>query len=67
MLLEYCLLYLVYDYCGFMVISVVEECWYNLWLGGDVDEGDFIGYMENFGLLYLKLMDIVVLVNLCCG
>lgn len=53
MLLVVCLLYLVYDYCGFMVMSVGEEWCFNLCFGGDFSEDDFVGYMCNFGFVYL--------------
>ena len=62
-----CLLYPAHDYRGLTVTSVAEERRYNPRLGGDVDEGDFTGYMDNLGLPHPKLMDIAVPANLCCG
>jgi rhodanese-related sulfurtransferase len=49
------------------VTSVEEERRYNPRLGGDVGEGDFVGYMNNLGLPHPKLMDIAVPANLRCG
>src|SRR5438128_893009 len=36
-------------------------------LGGDIGEGDFVGYMNNLGLPHPKLIDIAVPANLVCG
>ena len=62
-----CLLYPAHDYRGLTVTSVEEERRYNPRLGGDVGEGDFVGYMNNLGLPHPKLMDIAVPANLRCG
>jgi glyoxylase-like metal-dependent hydrolase (beta-lactamase superfamily II)/rhodanese-related sulfurtransferase len=62
-----CLLYPGHDYRGLTVTSVAEEKRFNPRLGGDVDEGDFTGYMNNLGLPHPKLMDIAVPANLRCG
>jgi rhodanese-related sulfurtransferase len=62
-----CLLYPAHDYRGLTVTSVAEEKRYNPRLGGDVDEGDFAGYMNNLGLPHPKLMDVAVPANLRCG
>jgi len=62
-----CLLYPAHDYRGLTVTSVAEEQRFNPRLGGDVDEADFAGYMENLGLPHPKLMDIAVPANLRCG
>ena len=62
-----CLLYPAHDYRGLTVTSVAEEKRYNPRLGGDVDEADFTGYMNNLGLPHPKLMDIAVPANLRCG
>ena len=63
----HCLLYPGHDYRGLSVTSVDEERRFNPRLGGDVDEGDFAGYMNNLGLPHPKLMDIAVPANLHCG
>jgi rhodanese-related sulfurtransferase len=62
-----CLLYPGHDYRGLTVTSVAEEKRYNPRLGGDVNEGDFAGYMNNLGLPHPKLMDVAVPANLRCG
>ena len=62
-----CLLYPAHDYRGLTVTSVAEEKGFNPRLGGDVDEADFTGYMDNLGLPHPKLMDIAVPANLRCG
>lgn len=62
-----CLLYPAHDYRGITATSVGEERRYNPRLGGDVDEGDFRGYMNNLHLPHPKLMDIAVPANLRCG
>ena len=45
-----CLLYPGHDYTGRTVTSVAEERAFNARLGGDADERDFVGYMENLKL-----------------
>jgi glyoxylase-like metal-dependent hydrolase (beta-lactamase superfamily II)/rhodanese-related sulfurtransferase len=62
-----CLLYPAHDYRGLTVTSVAEELRFNPRLGGDVDEADFTGYMDNLGLPHPKLLDIAVPANLRCG
>lgn len=62
-----CLLYPGHDYRGLTVTSVAEERRFNPRLGGDVNEADFAGYMDNLGLPHPKLMDIAVPANLRCG
>ena len=62
-----CLLYPAHDYRGLTVTSVGEERQFNPRLGGAVDLGDFVGYMDNLGLPHPKLMDIAVPANLQCG
>ena len=62
-----CLLYPAHDYRGLTVTSVEEEREFNPRLGGEIGEGDFVGYMNNLGLPHPKLMDIAVPANLRCG
>jgi len=62
-----CLLYPAHDYRGLTVTSVAEEGRYNPRLGGEIGEGDFVGYMSNLGLPHPKLIDIAVPANLRCG
>ena len=63
----FCLLYPAHDYRGLTVTSVEEERRYNPRLGGEIGEGDFVGYMNNLGLPHPKLMDVAVPANLRCG
>jgi len=62
-----CLLYPGHDYRGITVTSVAEERRFNPRLGGDVDVGDFTGYMDNLNLPHPKLMAVAVPANLRCG
>ncbi|HTR10925.1 MAG TPA: rhodanese-like domain-containing protein [Paraburkholderia sp.] len=62
-----CLLYPAHDYRGITVTSVAEERRFNPRLGGDVDVGDFVGYMNNLNLPHPKLMAVAVPANLRCG
>ncbi|MBN3856899.1 MULTISPECIES: MBL fold metallo-hydrolase [unclassified Paraburkholderia] len=62
-----CLLYPAHDYRGITVTSVAEERRFNPRLGGDVDLGDFAGYMNNLNLPHPKLMAIAVPANMRCG
>lgn len=62
-----CLLYPAHDYRGITVTSVAEERRFNPRLGGEVDVGDFTGYMNNLNLPHPKLMAMAVPANLRCG
>ncbi|MEM5399804.1 MULTISPECIES: MBL fold metallo-hydrolase [Paraburkholderia] len=62
-----CLLYPAHDYRGITVTSVAEERRFNPRLGGDVDLGDFAGYMHNLNLPHPKQMAVAVPANLRCG
>lgn len=62
-----CLLYPAHDYRGITVTSVAEERRFNPRLGGEADEGDFAGHMDNLKLPHPKLMDVAVPANLRCG
>lgn len=62
-----CLLYPAHDYRGITVTSVAEERRFNPRLGGDVDLGDFVGYMNNLHLPHPRLMAVAVPANLRCG
>jgi sulfur dioxygenase len=62
-----CLLYPGHDYRGLTVTSVDEERRFNPRLGGDSNEADFSGYMNQLGLPHPKLMDRAVPANLRCG
>jgi glyoxylase-like metal-dependent hydrolase (beta-lactamase superfamily II)/rhodanese-related sulfurtransferase len=64
---DQCLLYPGHDYRGLTVTSVAEEKKYNPRLGGELDENDFAGYMDNLGLAHPKKLEIAVPANLMCG
>jgi sulfur dioxygenase len=62
-----CLLYPAHDYLGLSVTTVGEERQFNPRLGGQVQEADFVGHMNNLGLPHPKQMDVAVPANLRCG
>ena len=62
-----CLLYPAHDYRGLTVSSVAEEQQFNPRLGGEVNESDFTGYMDNLNLPHPRQIDIAVPANLQCG
>jgi sulfur dioxygenase len=64
---ESCLLYPAHDYRGLTATSVAEEKKFNPRLGGEVGEGDYVGYMKNLDLPHPKKIDEAVPANLRCG
>ena len=62
-----CLLYPAHDYRGLTATSVAEERHFNPRLGGEIGEGDFVGYMQNLRLPHPKKIDVAVPANLKCG
>ncbi len=62
-----CLIFPGHDYCGRTMSSVGEERAHNPRIGGQADERDFVGFMENLNLPHPKQMDAAVPANLCCG
>jgi sulfur dioxygenase len=62
-----CLLYPGHDYTGRDVSSVAEEKAYNARLGGEADERDFVGYMENLQLPHPHRIAEALPANLRCG
>jgi glyoxylase-like metal-dependent hydrolase (beta-lactamase superfamily II)/rhodanese-related sulfurtransferase len=62
-----CLLYPAHDYAGRTVTTVGEEKRWNPRIGGEANEGDFVGYMQNLGLPHPKQLDHAVPANLACG
>ena len=64
---ETCLLYPAHDYRGLTATSVAEEKKFNPRLGGEVGEGDYVGYMKNLDLPHPKKIDEAVPANLRCG
>lgn len=64
---ETCLLYPAHDYRGLTATTVAEEKKFNPRLGGEVGEGDYVGYMKNLNLPHPKKIDEAVPANLRCG
>ncbi|MCX5930571.1 MAG: MBL fold metallo-hydrolase [Cyanobacteria bacterium] len=64
---ESCLLYPGHDYTGRSVTSVTEEKAYNARLGGEADERDFVGYMENLELPHPRRLAEALPANLRSG
>jgi rhodanese-related sulfurtransferase len=61
------LLWPAHDYRGLTATSVAEEKAHNPRLGGDISEGDFVGYMRNLGLPHPRQIDVAVPANMMCG
>jgi sulfur dioxygenase len=62
--------YVVYpghDYSGRTASSIGEEKTLNPRIGGQANEGDFVGYMDNMQLPHPKKLDIAVPANLKAG
>ena len=64
---ETCLIYPGHDYSGRTVTTVAEEKAHNPRVGGDANETDFVGYMDNLGLQHPKRIAIALPANLRCG
>jgi len=64
---ETCLIYPGHDYSGRTVTTVDEERRHNPRVGGNANETDFVGYMNNLGLPHPKQIAIAVPANLQCG
>jgi len=62
-----CFLYPAHDYSGRTVTTVSEEREHNARVGGNANEVDFVGYMDNLGLPHPKQIDIAVPANLRSG
>ena len=62
-----CLLYPAHDYQGRTVTTVAEERAHNPRVGGEANEGDFVGYMKNLGLPHPNKIDVAVPANLKVG
>jgi glyoxylase-like metal-dependent hydrolase (beta-lactamase superfamily II)/rhodanese-related sulfurtransferase len=62
-----CLIFPGHDYCGRTMSSVSEERAHNPRIGGQADERDFVGFMENLNLPHPKQIDVAVPANLRCG
>jgi rhodanese-related sulfurtransferase len=62
-----CIICPAHDYLGRTASTVGEERRFNPRLGGDANEDDFVGYMNNLGLPHPKQMDAAVPANMRCG
>jgi sulfur dioxygenase len=62
-----CIVYPAHDYRGLTASSIYEEKRFNPRLGGDRNESDFEGLMQNLGLAHPKQMDQAVPANQVCG
>ncbi|HSM82333.1 MAG TPA: rhodanese-like domain-containing protein, partial [Nodosilinea sp.] len=62
-----CIIWPAHDYSGRTSSSVREEKAYNPRIGGEADEQDFVGYMDNLGLPHPKKIDIAIPANCLCG
>jgi glyoxylase-like metal-dependent hydrolase (beta-lactamase superfamily II)/rhodanese-related sulfurtransferase len=62
-----CLVFPGHDYSGRTMSSVGEERRHNPRIGGQADERDFVGFMENLNLPHPKQIAIAVPANLRCG
>ena len=62
-----CLIFPGHDYSGRTMSSVAEEKAHNPRIGGNADERDFVGFMENLHLPHPKQIDVALPANLRCG
>lgn len=62
-----CLIFPGHDYSGRTMSQVSEERTHNPRLGGNADERDFVGFMENLQLPHPKRIAVAVPANLQCG
>ena len=62
-----CLIFPGHDYCGRTMSTVGEERAHNPRIGGNADERDFVGFMENLHLPHPKKIDVAVPANLRSG
>ena len=62
-----CLVLPGHDYSGRTMSTVGEERAHNPRIGGQADERDFVGFMENMQLPHPKKIDIALPANMRCG
>ncbi|MFL6550019.1 MAG: MBL fold metallo-hydrolase [Povalibacter sp.] len=62
-----CIVYPAHDYAGRTASSIGEERQLNPRIGGEANETDFVGYLENMRLPHPKQLDVAVPANLRCG
>ena len=64
---DQCLVFPGHDYSGRIMSAVGEERLHNPRIGGQADERDFVGFMENLNLPHPKQIAVAVPANLRCG
>lgn len=62
-----CAIFPGHDYNGRTMSTVAEERTHNPRIGGNADERDFVGFMENLQLPHPKQIDVALPANLRCG
>jgi sulfur dioxygenase len=62
-----CIVYPAHDYSGRTASSIEEERHLNPRIGGQANENDFVGYMENMQLPHPKQLDFAVPANIKAG
>lgn len=62
-----CIVYPGHDYSGRTSSTIGEEKQYNPRIGGQANESDFVGYMENMHLPHPRKLDVAVPANLKLG
>jgi glyoxylase-like metal-dependent hydrolase (beta-lactamase superfamily II)/rhodanese-related sulfurtransferase len=62
-----CVIWPAHDYSGRTSSTVAEEKAHNPRIGGQADETDFVGYMDNLGLPHPKKIAIAIPANCVCG
>lgn len=62
-----CLVFPAHDYSGRTLSSVGEERAHNPRIGGQADERDFVGFMENLNLPHPKQLEVALPANLRSG
>ena len=62
-----CIVYPAHDYAGRTASTIGEEKSLNPRIGGQANENDFVGYMENMQLPHPKLLELAVPANLKAG
>lgn len=62
-----CIVYPAHDYAGRTASTIGEEKLLNPRIGGEANENDFVGYMENMQLPHPKLLELAVPANLKAG
>jgi sulfur dioxygenase len=62
-----CIVYPAHDYAGRTASTIGEELRLNPRIGGEANENDFVGYLDNMSLPHPKKLDIAVPANIYGG